>query len=748
MLIVSINKLLKLLRYILLASILFPFSIVFSQVNVWYFGQNAGIEFNSNGVPMALKNGNMNTPEGCASIMGNNGNIANYSNGEKLWIANTNTVISGLKGDKQATQSALFVPKPEDNDTVYLFTLDADCGQDGLYYSVLANHNIVPGMKNIPLKNNVTERMCVVQHCNNQDAWLIVHTWNNNKFYAYKITGEGIDTVPVISSVGSVHNGNILNAAGYLKANQFGDKLVLAKMGSGVVELFHFDNINGVVSNPISLGNLSAPYGVEFNANGDRLYVSTASGNLYNYDISQWTYGDIQNSRHLISSSNNLLGALQIGPNDMIYVAQDNSHYLGQIAAPDNLGVNCFYDSHAIYLEGFISEAGLPAYSKHENNFMIASSISCEGSPTIFNLLGDTMRVDSLHWDFGDPTTILDVSSQANPTYTYPAKGLYPCSLLVFHCNEVDTFDIVSQVIGAPKVSLGNDTSLCKNESLQLKIKPELGTSYEWPDGSQGNSYTVNKAGKYWVKAQSVCGVAWDTMEVVNIWPLPKIYLPKDTLLCEGESMALDGGKNLTCIWNNQDTSRFFVVNQEGSYHLRIIDSNSCESEGTFNLFMDYLPVSKLGNDTVICYGSFLQLKGGDADFYNWQDHSTGPYYTTSKAGVFSVELTNHCGSTRDSIRVEMQDCDVEMLIPSAFSPNGDGINDVFLPKAINIMNFSMIIYSRMGELLYETHDLNQGWDGYTKKGSAQSDAYFYIIRYSGLSGIPYLRKGFVNLIK
>ena len=113
MLIAILHKLLKSLKFILLVSILILFSTVQSQVNVWYFGQNAGVKFNSSGVPTALSNGNMNTPEGCAYIMGSNGKIANYSNGEKLWIGGTNIVISGLQGDKQATQSAfLFYHEP------------------------------------------------------------------------------------------------------------------------------------------------------------------------------------------------------------------------------------------------------------------------------------------------------------------------------------------------------------------------------------------------------------------------------------------------------------------------------------------------------------------------------------------------------------------------------------------------------------------------------------------------------------
>ncbi len=743
------HNIIRKLRIPLLACILIAlFSTAQSQVNIWYFGQNAGVEFNTNGVAVPLLNGNMNTPEGCASIMGSGGVIANYSNGEKLWIGGSSTIISGLSGDKQATQSAAFLRKPQDPDTVYLFTLDADAGPDGLCYSVIVNKNIVPGLMNIPIQSNVTERMCIVQHCNNMDAWLIVHGWNDNKFYAYRITGEGIDVVPTVSAVGSVHNGNIMNAIGYMKVNQLGDKLAIAKMGSGVVELFHFDNVHGIVSNPISLTNLSTPYGIEFNALGNRLYVATASGSLYNYDVSNWSMMDIQNSRSLISQSNNLLGALQIGPDNKIYVAQDNSHFLGYIAAPDNLGVSCYYYPQAIYLEGFISEAGLPPYIKSDHSFVAVSSNACIGDTCYFNVIGDPLRIDSLIWNFGDPSSVQDVSNSINPYYVYPAEGLYPCSLLVYHCEEVDTFEILTQVIGAPEVNLGHDTSLCDNQTLQLNVNPTLGTNYIWQDGSTSFTHSINKVGNYWVRASSICGTATDTIEILNVWSAPIVNLPNDTTVCDGDSLILDGGAAFTCIWENKDTSRFFVVHDTGSYHLQIYDSNQCVGFGDFVLKMDYLPVSKLGNDTIICQGDFIELRAGNAQFFEWQDFSTSHYFTTTLAGTYWVELTNHCGSTHDSIQVEVEDCDVDILIPNAFSPNGDNINDVFMPKTLNVISFSMQIYTRLGQYVFETHDISEGWDGRINGQYAKSDAYFYLIRYMGQSGQEHIRKGFVNLIR
>ncbi len=749
MLSITFSHLLKLLRFTLLAGILFVFTPSFSQSSVWYFGQNAGISFNAAGVPSTLLNGNMNTPEGCACITNSNGQIANYSNGRKLWNGQGNLIASDLHGNKNAIQSAVFLPKPQDKDTVYLFTLDADVGQHGLSYSVLVNQNILSGKKNISLKHNVTERMCVVQHCNNQDAWLIVHGWNNNLFYAYKIDGEGIDTIPVISNVGSVHTGNLLNATGYMKASQLGDRLAVAKMGSGTVELFHFDNVNGIVSNALVINGIGAAYGVEFNESGTILYVSTASGNLSNFDLSNWNANDIQSSRQTIQAAGGLLGALQMGPNNKIYVARDNAYFIGRISAPDNMGTACSYTSDFLFLGGNKSEAGLPPFVTYSHSFLPYNNVSCVGDSTFFNVLGDNIRIDSLLWDFGDPNTTNDVSTHLKSSYVYPSKGTYQCNLFVYHCDAVDTFKLIAEVLDVPNVDLGSDTSICENTSLLLDAKVNGSATYTWQDGTTKPVIKVTKTGYYWVEVNSVCGLASDTIFIANIWKSPSFYLPNDTVLCKGDSIVLDGGANMNrYLWQNKSGGRYYTVKDSGLIHLSVIDSNSCKGDDQLYISLDSVPSSKLGNDTTICFGKTLILDAGNADRYLWQNYLGGQYYRVSQTGTYTVQLSNRCGATDDSIDVIVDDCLQNIAIPNAFTPNGDLLNDYFLPKAENISSYEMHIYDKWGHELFNTNDLYQGWDGRDHGKEAQVGVYVYIIRYQNNHGESLVKRGFVNLIR
>ena len=746
----SLHELFQKLRTMLLASLFFASNfIAFSQSTVWYFGQNAGISFNANGIPSAVQTGNMNTPEGCAIIMNSNGTVANYTNGRTLWDGQGTIIANDLFGDMHTTQSAAFVAKPGDLDTTYLFTLDVNVGPNGLCYSVLVNNNIVPNKKNIPIRNNLTERMVVVRHCNMRDAWLIVHGWNNNCFYAYRITAEGIDTVPQISCVGNVQSGNLLNATGYLKASFLGDRLAMANMGAGKVELFHFDNVNGIISNLIELDNLAAAYGVEFSHNGKVLYVSTASGSLYNFSLAVWNQQQIESSRSLISNTGSLLGALQMGPNNRIYVACDQSNFIGRIANPDNLGTNCNYNSDFLHLNGAKCEAGLPPFVNTGSNFIPIVNVACLGDTSFFSFYGDTLQVDSVLWNFGNYSLTDGFSRKLNPHYIYSKSGVYNAQLMIYHCDEVDTLSFQVKVLDFPQIDLGSDTSFCENESIIVDASVAGGATYLWQDGSSQASMKLDKTGTYWVKVKTACGFTTDTIKVLNIWKTPTLHLPNDTSICLGDSLILDAGANaIQYLWQNVDAGRYFIVKDPGLYTLSIIDSNYCKGDGQVFIDIDYPPSSSLGNDTSICRGTQLVLDAGEADHYEWQNFSTGKYLYVSKAGSYSVQMENKCGSLADTIEVRLSDCLHYISIPNAFSPNGDQLNDVFIPKAANISDFEMYIYNRWGHLIFFTNDLNRGWDGKEYGKYVATGIYVYTIKYRDLEGKLLIKKGFINLIR
>jgi len=141
----------------------------------------------------------------------------------------------------------------------------------------------------------------------------------------------------------------------------------------------------------------------------------------------------------------------------------------------------------------------------------------------------------------------------------------------------------------------------------------------------------------------------------------------------------------------------------------------------------------------VLTPGTFLS--------YLWQDNSTADNFIVTKPGIYSVAVSsNTCGSSEAEIEIFNKNCNE--YFPSAFTPNGDGKNDYFrILNASNLTNYSLTIYNRWGEIVFQTNDYSKGWDG-TVKGQPQSTAVFvYLCRYKK-AGNAMLAKGTITLIR
>jgi gliding motility-associated-like protein len=143
-------------------------------------------------------------------------------------------------------------------------------------------------------------------------------------------------------------------------------------------------------------------------------------------------------------------------------------------------------------------------------------------------------------------------------------------------------------------------------------------------------------------------------------------------------------------------------------------------------------PVVDLTDKPFLCAGDPIQLDAG-AGFvtYLWQDGSTGRYYTATNAGTYRVTVTDTHGCT-GSDSVQLKNCDSALYVPNAFSPNGDGKNDVFrvVSTGDNVSDFSMLIYDRWGELVFQTTDIHSGWDGQMQGRPAPAGTYVWMISY------------------
>ena len=221
-----------------------------SRGNVWYFGYNAGIDFNG-GSPKGLTDGKLSQWEGCASICDEKGKIVLYTNGIQIWNS-SHQIISGdtpLGGNNTSTQSALIVAKPGNKNIYYVFTTNTELS------SVVVDLSLNKGrggvLSKTVIQNIATEKLAAVMHCNNTDIWILSHEAGNNVFKAFLLTKNGLQTSSVDSKIGtSFQRGNSL---GYMKFSTSGDRLAVAIWNKRLYELFKFDAKAGVVSDPVSL---------------------------------------------------------------------------------------------------------------------------------------------------------------------------------------------------------------------------------------------------------------------------------------------------------------------------------------------------------------------------------------------------------------------------------------------------------------------------------------------------------------
>ena len=306
-----------------------------------------------------------------------------------------------------------------------------------------------------------------------------------------------------------------------------------------------------------------------------------------------------------------------------------------------------------------------------------------------------------------------------------------------------------------PVIDLGNDTTVCVYLDPFVLNAGGGFDGYLWNDGSTDSTYNIFNSGNYFVTVTNAFGCeATDTI-FITVNDAPPLNLPDTLQFCAGETFTLDAGPDaITYLWQNGNTSQTFTATDEGIYWATITNAIGCATTDTCIILPVWpLPVVNLGSDTIICLGDEKILDATGAGFtYLWNDGSVTATYTATIPGIYSVEVTdtNNC-SFIDEINLS-PGCGHDIFIPTAFSPNGDGVNDIYNIVPFNeLLSFDIQIFSRWGQLLFESTDINSGWDGTHNNISSEIGTYIFKIIYQveTLEGpAEYTRGGTVVLLR
>ncbi|MGB3869772.1 MAG: gliding motility-associated C-terminal domain-containing protein, partial [Flavobacteriales bacterium] len=247
-------------------------------------------------------------------------------------------------------------------------------------------------------------------------------------------------------------------------------------------------------------------------------------------------------------------------------------------------------------------------------------------------------------------TSYLWSNGASNTTLTTSTAGTYWVSISQGQCTLSDT--VVLHSVTSPSITLGNDTTLCPGETLQLQV-PSAGVQLEWQDGTQADAFLVEDSGNYWVAATNAAGCTDTAFVQVTYLGANAFDLGTDTLLCDGASIQLNAGlPGGSTLWSGSSTAStaILTVNSAGLY-IATTTVSGCAFTDSITVSMVPLPTVDLGPNTHFCEGSSLELIANGVAL-QWDDGSNSPVRTITEEGTYWVQVTENGCSAADTITV------------------------------------------------------------------------------------------------
>ena len=341
-----------------------------------------------------------------------------------------------------------------------------------------------------------------------------------------------------------------------------------------------------------------------------------------------------------------------------------------------------------------------------------------------------------------------------------------------YYCIRTDSYgcEIVSNSVeieqyATPFILTSVEPIICEGSSITLSAVSSPGSVIDWQPPLSGNDpdQTVSAEGIYSCHVTS-CGIQTEVsvnVEVSNVSAVISVAGP--STVCEGDSVLLQANPGqVSYQWNPtgwQGTE--LTVYESGTYTLTTQDEHGCNAvSDPINVTMienNVLP--PLVNDTAICPNGYAVLHAVANGTVYWYDDPfsetplhIGPSYTTpnlsSGTSYFVQQKSSYCPSEKAAVQVEMDDCE-GIEVSTVFTPNGDGINDVFYFPQKGGTCFHCRIYNRWGKLLYQWEDANEGWNGTVQSTGelVQDGVYYYLLDFCDYQTESIQKTGFLHVM-
>jgi gliding motility-associated-like protein len=323
------------------------------------------------------------------------------------------------------------------------------------------------------------------------------------------------------------------------------------------------------------------------------------------------------------------------------------------------------------------------------------------------------------------------------------------------NCISADTIDFIAY---SPPVFDIRDTVFCRNtivvlDALNLNSSTQAESKYLWNNGALSSRIVVGLPGTYSVVVNNQYCSHRDTAKLSYIQT--GLDLGPDTFYCGPVNRTVYAQSNfVSYLWQDGSTYSSDRALSPGKYKVIIVSKDGCIEADSMMIYQYPVLDPGLGDDTTVCISSEIYLSAADSMVsYLWNNGARTQKISAMEKGLFTVTVSNKQGCiASDSVMVSTDPNAVpnELFMPDAFTPNNDGINDVFPSNRYNNLNsfYRLKIFNRWGEEIFETEVTGVQWDGTYKGTEAPQDVYVFMVSSVGCDGQERHFRGTFNLLR
>lgn len=354
--------------------------------------------------------------------------------------------------------------------------------------------------------------------------------------------------------------------------------------------------------------------------------------------------------------------------------------------------------------------------------------------------------------------------SNGATTQTLSTGSLFISVTTTNSCGSASASQTLS-IVSLPTVTItpGN-ILLCPGSTATLTATGSA-SNYTWNTGATGSVISANTPGVRTVSVSNVCGTASASVMITPLNFPPLTLTASSPTVCPNElvTYSVTGGGfdlsgSIVYDWSNSSSHGSVVTGAGGT--VTVLNTNVCGTYTT-SIIVGINPVTAdIAADPVSGTSPLVVTfanNSSNASTWLW-DFGNGAIANTqtvssqvyANSGSYTAYLTVTNGSCMDvdSVVIVVLEEEPTLYVPNAFTPNGDSINDIFRVGYTNIIQFNMIIFDRWGLKLFESSDINTGWDGKVNGNVICDGVYYYLIDATGIDEVRIKKQGCVTLFK